>query len=162
MPVAQLSDKDIDALIAVVKYLPVDYRSRLRTRARSYSNKHEEGQLEIEAQDAGRFRIIIRKNRIQPLDFSAILGYIPPERLRLFHLRRYNGIHKHTNKIEHSSFRSFHIHYATQRYQEAGWDIDAFAELTNKYTTIDGALELLLEECNFIRPDTERIQPKML
>jgi hypothetical protein len=162
MPVAQFSDKDIDELIAVPKYLPADYRSRLRTRARSYSDKHEEGQLEIDVQDKGTFRIIIRKNRINPLDFSAILGYILPERLKLFHLRRYNGVHKHTNKIEHNSFRTFHIHYATQRYQEAGWDIDAYAEITDKYTTIDGAWELLLDECNFIRPEVERIQPKML
>ena len=61
MPVAQLSDKDIDGLIAVPKYLPGDYRSRLRTRARSYSDKHEEGQLEIDVQDTGTFRVIIRK-----------------------------------------------------------------------------------------------------
>jgi len=162
MPVAQLSDKDIDGLIAVPKYLPGDYRSRLRTRSRTYSDKHEEGQLEIQVQDTGTFRVIIRKNRINPLDFSAILGYIPLERLRLFRLRRYNGIHKHTNKIERNSFRAFHIHYATQRYQESGWDIDAYAELTDKYTTIDGAWELLLDECNFIRPETEKIQPKML
>ncbi len=161
MPVAQLSDKDIDGLIAVPKYLPVDYRGRLRTRARSYSDKHEEEQLEINVQDAGTFRIIIRKNRINPLDFSAILGYIPVERIKLFRLRRYNGVHRHTNKIEEKSFRDFHIHYATQRYQEAGLDIDAFAELTEKYTTIDGAWELLLNECNFIRPENERIQTKM-
>ena len=162
MPVVQFSAKDIDELIAAPKNLPADYRSRLRTRSRTYSDKHEEGQLEIQVQDTGTFRVIIRKNRINPLDFSAILGYIPLERLRLFRLRRYNGIHKHTNKIERNSFRAFHIHYATQRYQEAGWDIDAYAELTDKYAAIDGAWELLLDECNFIRPETERIQPKML
>lgn len=162
MPVAQLSDKDIDKLVAVPKFLPIDYRGRLKTRARSYSDKHEEGQFEVEVQDTGTFRIIIRKNRINPLDFSAILGYIPVERSRLFRLRRYNGVHKHTNRIEKNSFRDFHIHYATQRYQEVGLDIDAFAKLTEKYTTIDGACELLLDECNFIRPENERVQAKML
>ena len=60
MPVIQFSDKDIDELLVVPKYLPVDYRSRLRTRARSYSDKHEEGQLEIDVQDKGTFRVIIR------------------------------------------------------------------------------------------------------
>jgi len=162
MPSPQLSDRDIDALIIISKSLPPDYRTRLRTRARSYSAKHEEGQLEIEVQDTGTFRIIVRKNRISPLGFSAILGYIPTERLKLFRLRRYNGVHKHTNRIEQISFRGFHIHRATQRYQEAGWDIDAYAEPTDKYSTIDGALELLLDECNFMRPEDERIQPKML
>ena len=162
MPTAQLSDRDIDILVATPKYLPVDYRNRLRTRSRTYSDKHEEGQLEIQVQDRGTFRIIIRKNRINPFDFSAILGYIPPERLKLFRLRRYNGIHKHTNKLERSSFRTFHIHYATQRYQEAGWEIDGYADQTNKYSTVDGAVELLLDDCNFIRPENERIQPRML
>jgi len=162
MPVTQLSDKDIDTLVTIQKHLPVDYRSRLRTRSRSYSDKHEEGQLEIQVQDTGTFRVIIRKNRINPLDFSAILGYIPPERLKLFHLRRYNGVHKHTNKIERNSFRTFHIHYATQRYQEAGWDIDAYAEINDKYTTVDGALELLLDDCNFTRPERETRQPKLI
>lgn len=162
MPVAQLSDKDIDTLITISKHLPTDYRRRLRTRSRTYSGKHEEGQLEIQVQDTGTFRVIIRKNRINPLDFSAILGYIPLERLRLFRLRRYNGIHKHTNKIERNSFRTFHAHYATQRYQEAGWDIDSYAKICDGYTTIDGALELLLNECNFIRPENETIQPKLL
>jgi len=61
MPVAQLSNKDIDGLITVPKYLPGDYRSRLRTRARPYSDRHEEGQLEIDMQDKGTFRVIIRK-----------------------------------------------------------------------------------------------------
>lgn len=162
MPVAQFSDNEIEALVAVQKYLPGDYRSRLRTRARSYSSQHEEAHIEIEVQDLGTFRVIIRKNRINPLDFSVILGYVPPERLKLFHLRRYNGAHRHSNKLESNSFRAFHIHHATQRYQEAGWDIDAYAELTDRYDTVDGALETLLDDCNFIRPETERLQRKLL
>ena len=48
MPVAQLLDKDIDDLIAIPKYLPTEYRNKLRMRARPYSDKHEEGQFEIE------------------------------------------------------------------------------------------------------------------
>jgi len=162
MPIAQFSDKDLDTLVAIPKPLPMDYRSRLRTRPRSYSEKHEEGQLEIEVQNVGAFRIIIRKNRINALDFSVILGYIPSERLRLFRLRRYNGVHKHTNKIEQKSFRAFHVHYATQRYQESGWDIDAYAEPAENYTTVDGALELLIDQCNFMRPETEMRQPKLI
>lgn len=162
MAVAQFSDKDIDALIAVQKYLPAYYRSQLRMRSRSYSDKHDEGQLEIQVQDAGTFRVVLRRNRLNPLDFSAILCYIPQDRIKIFRLRRYNGVHRHTNKIEHSTFRGFHIHYATQRYQESGWDIDAYAEPSDKYTTVDGALELLLDECSFVRPESERIQSRML
>jgi len=110
----------------------------------------------------GTFRVIVRKNRINPLDFSVILGYVPPERLKLFHLLRYNGTHRHTNKLESNSFRDFHIDYATQRYQEAGWDIDAYAEPTDRYATVEGALDALLDDCNFIRPEDDRLQPKLL
>lgn len=162
MPVAQLSDDEIEELIGIAKPLPPDYRSRLRTRTRPYSSQHEEAQIEVQLENTGVFRVIIRKNRVNPLDFSVILGFVPPERLRLFHLRRYNGTHRHTNKLESNQFRDFHIHYATQRYQEAGWDIDAYAEPTDRYDTVDGALDILLDDCNFIRPDTERIQPKLL
>jgi len=162
MPVAQLSDREIEALVGMTKPLPTDYRRRLRTRSRPYSAQHEEAQLEVMVENTGTFRLIIRKNRINPLDFSIILGYVPPERLKLFHLRRYNGLHRHTNKLEGDSLRDFHIHYATQRYQEAGWDIDAYAESTDRYDTVDGALEILLDDCSFIRPEGERIQPKLL
>lgn len=162
MAVAQLSDKEIDALVVALKELPLDYRGRLKTRARTYSSQHEEAQIEIVVQNIGTFRVIVRKNRINPFDFSVILGYVPPERLKLFHLRRYNGMHRHTNKLENNSFRDFHIHYATQRYQEAGWDIDAYAEPTDLYKTIEGALDALLHDCNFIRPTDERLQPKLL
>jgi hypothetical protein len=59
-------------------------------------------------------------------------------------------------------FRGFHIHYATQRYQEAGWDIDDYAEPTEKYGTLDQALELYFDECNFIKPEDDKLQPKLL
>ena len=61
MPVAQFSDKDIDDLMAVSKDLPVDYRSKLRMRARSYSDKYEEGQFEIEVQNVGTFDLSPKK-----------------------------------------------------------------------------------------------------
>lgn len=99
---------------------------------------------------------------MNPLDFSVILGYVPPERLKLFRLRRCNGLHEHTNRLEHNRFRGFHIHYATQRYQEAGWDIDDFAEQTDQYGTLDEAIEVFLDDCNFLRPEGERLQSRLL
>ncbi len=161
MPVAQLADNDIEELIRVPKPLPADYRNRLRTRARPYSSQHEEAQLDVPIENRGTFRVIVRRNRINPMDFCVILGYVPPERTRLFRLRRYNGSHRHTNKLEGTDFHGCHVHYATQRYQEAGWDIDAYAEATERYGTADQALELLLDECNFVRPETERLRPKL-
>jgi hypothetical protein len=162
MPPTQLTDDEINKLVTLSKPLPPDYRIRLRTRTRSYSDVHEEASLDVEMSEFGTFRIILRKNKLNPLDFSAILGFIPPERIKLFRLRRYNGTHKHTNKIERESFRSCHIHLATQRYQEAGWDIDGYAQPSNKYSGLESALDILLNECNFIKPENERNQPRMI
>jgi hypothetical protein len=161
MPVVQLADENIEELIQIQKPLPPNYKKLLRFRNKPYSERHEEAQLDVSVGEYGSFRIMIRKNLINPLDFSVILGYIPPERLSLFRLRRYNGIHEHINRIEGIRFRDFHIHYATQRYQEAGWDIDGYAKPTDKYVTIDEALEVYLDECNFIRPEDEMTQPKL-
>jgi hypothetical protein len=162
VPAVQLTDEDIEELIQTPKPLPPNYRRLLRFKNKPYSERHEEAQFEIEAGEKGTFRIMIRKNLINPFDFSVILGYIPKERLNLLRLRRYNGIHEHTNRLEGARFRDFHIHYATQRYQEAGCDIDDYAEHTNKYGTVDEALEVYFNECNFIRPEDERAQPKLL
>lgn len=162
MSAVQLTDEDINKLIQLPKPLPANYKRLLRYRAKPTSEQHEEAQFDIEASSERTFRVMIRKNLINPLDFSVILGYIPKERLNILRLRRYNGIHEHTNKLEGVRFRGFHIHYATQRYQEAGWDIDDYAEPTEKYGTIDQALELYFDECNFIKPEDEKLQPKLL
>lgn len=160
----QFSDAEIEYLIAMPKDLPANYRGSLRRmNQKSYSDGHEEAQLEVSSPTEGSFRIMLRRSRINPVDFSAILGYLPPERSKVFRLLRYNGAsHEHTNKLEGSSFRTFHIHHATERYQRAGWDEDRYAAETDRYETLDGALEALLDDCNFIRPEQERLQPKLL
>ena len=163
MPAVQFSDAEIEDLIAMPKDLPADYDSRLgRMRTRPYSAKHEEAQIEVPLPTGGSFRIMLRRNRLAIRDFSAILDYVPPQRLKVFRLRRYNGFHEHTNKLEGNSFRTFHIHHATERYQRAGWDEDRYAVETDRYTTLDGALEALLDDCSFIRPEQERLQHRLL
>jgi hypothetical protein len=75
-------------------------------------------------------------------------------------LRRYNGKHQHTNKIEKETFFNFHIHYATERYQQFGMDEDGYAQPTEYYTDLQGAFQSLIKECNLILPpDT---QPNLL
>jgi hypothetical protein len=134
----------------------------LRFKTKTTSGQHEEAQFDIKVGDDDTIIVMMRKNLINPLDFSVILGYIPKDHLNIIRLRRYNGVHEHTNKLEGERFRGFHIHYATQRYQAAGWDIDNYAEATDKYTTVDEALEIYFNECNFIRPADESNQPKLL
>jgi hypothetical protein len=162
MPSIILTDEEIGALIQVPKSLPIHYGRLLRFKNKTSSEQHEEAQFDIKMSDDTTFRVMMRKNLINPLDFSVILGYIPKDRQNIIRLRRYNGVHEHSNHLEGVRFRGFHIHYATRRYLAAGWDIDAYAELTNKYSTVDEAFDIYLNECNFVRPEKENNQPKLL
>ncbi|MCY4661719.1 MAG: hypothetical protein OXF93_18215 [Acidobacteria bacterium] len=78
---------------------------------------------------------------------------LAPQSTQVFRLRRYNGrSHQHTNQIEDEVFYDFHIHFATERYQELGAREDAYALPTDRYTTLRGALDCLFEDANFSVP----------
>jgi hypothetical protein len=68
----------------------------------------------------------------------------------MFRLRRHNGkSHEHTNQIEASTFYDFHIHMATERYQELGMRENAYAEATDRFGDFDSALRCLVDDCRF-------------
>ena len=54
-------------------------------------------------------------------------------------------------------FYSFHIHQATERYQEAGWDEDSYAEPTERFADLHGAIKCILQDCGFILPEGEQL-----
>ena len=57
-------------------------------------------------------------------------------------------------------FEGFHIHKATQRYQELGIQEEGFAEKTNKYTDWKGALKCAMSENNCtieVAPNQKRL-----
>lgn len=100
--------------------------------------------------------IFTRQSMINPFDFSVILGYKVPGFNTIFRLRRYNGKHTHTNTIERERIRDFHIHKATERYQKiGGMKEDSFAEVTDRYTSLESAIECLLDDCGFTPPMQE-------
>lgn len=76
----------------------------------------------------------------------------------LFRLRRYNGKHEHTNKIEKENFYDFHIHKATERYQNLGFDEDGYAEKSAGYNTIHNAIDCLIKDCNIILPEDSQMK----
>lgn len=129
------------------KYLPIDYLSKLRLKHKS-SRQHEEKEIKIFGEMGNHYYIILRKNSIDPLDFSIILRYQDDKGIR-YNLVRYNGKHHHTNRLECNSFREFHIHKATQRYQENGFDIETFAESTKEYGSYNEAMKCFLSDLNF-------------
>ena len=77
---------------------------------------------------------------------------------------RYNGKHpsEHTNKLEkeqqYEEYKfgpAFHIHIATERYQESGYyPIDGFAFVTANYYDFNSALSCFLKENNFEKPQS--------
>ena len=148
-------DHEIESLIGERKVLPHDWQSRTRLKPK---RGHYERHLDVSGASAGQFRPILRKSVENPLDFSIILAVRVPQSNRLFRLRRYNGkSHEHTNHIERVTFYDFHIHFATERYQEIGAREDTFAEPTDRYSDVAGALACLIADANFdTPPDSQR------
>lgn len=147
---SQLSDSDITVLLAEPKLLPGEYQSRLQLRPKS---GHKERELDVTGAAGSDFQLIVRQSLFNPLDFSAILGYLMPESNVLFRLRRYNGrSHQHTNRLEGDTFYDFHIHTATERYQVAGYQEDHYAETTGRFADLGGAIRCMILDCAFELP----------
>jgi len=142
-----LTDKEISELIAEEKQIDVplsDFTSKFKDK-----RGHREYDLLIERPDKSAFKIIIRQGIENPLDFSAILGFLPAGNNEVFRLRRYNGkSHFHSNKLEGSAtFYDFHIHTASERYQREGMKEEHFAEPTDRYADLFGAISCLVADC---------------
>jgi len=145
-----LTSEDIDKLIEEEKILPDDFRDLLNPRNK---RGHKEAQLKVMGEKGSIFFVIIRQSIKDLLDFSVILGYQIPNTNRKFRLRRYNGkTHEHTNGIEGEKFFNYHIHKATERYQEQGKAPDVYAEETDRYVDLQGAVQCLLDDCGFVLP----------
>ena len=148
-------DQDIESLVQEVKPAPADWHRRVRLRPK---RGHDERHLDLAGMTGNEFRLILRQSRINPLDFSVVLAVRVPRSSQIFRLRRYNGrSHEHTNQIERMTFYDFHIHFATERYQELGAREDAYAEPTDRYCDFRGALRCLGDDVNLeIPPEPQR------
>lgn len=138
------------SLLNESKPVQVNFRPRVQTKPK---HGHREQDLDITGTDGNAFRLILRQSTFNHLDFSVILGVFPKESNELFRLRRYNGrSHEHSNKLEGQKFYNFHIHTATERYQELGKDEDAYAEETERYSDLQSAIDCMLSDCGFKLP----------
>jgi len=157
-----LSDLEIADLIAEQKIVPKNWFSRLDIRDKAHF-QHKEKEIDIVGSAGNLFRVIIRQNKLNILDFSIILTLREKDSNIEYNLLRFNGKHPslHTNKWEkehrqpnHKFGPAFHIHKATQRYQEKGYKIDGYAETTTRYSDFHSAIEQFLLECN-IKPEDD-------
>lgn len=141
------TDTQITELLAENKPVSAADAGRLQTRRK---RGHRERELNVCGANGTEFRLILRQADINPLDFSVILAVLPQSTTTLFRLIRLNGkSHEHTNRLERETFYDFHVHRATERYQEAGMREDSFAEPTGAYSTFDTALDLMLRSYGF-------------
>lgn len=113
------------------------------------SDGHKSASVELRRTDGSKFIIKLRQNLNNVNDFSVIFALQGKGISKDFKLRRYNGkSHQHSNRLEGNRFYTFHVHYATKRYQDAGRKEESYAEETERYSDIKGALRCLLSDCN--------------
>jgi hypothetical protein len=144
------TNQDIDGLINERKTLPDDYQNQLKLR---HKRGHDEREIELTGSNGSRFLLVMRLSQTNILDFSVILAYQVPNTNTSFRLRRYNGkSHEHTNKLEKQIFYGYHIHIATERYQQFGEREDAYAEQTDRFSDLNSAVVCMLDDCGFDRP----------
>lgn len=155
-----LEDREIEALLKEQKALPSNWRTRLKLLPKTDS-KHLQRDLDVSGANGNAFRIVLRQSVLNVLDFSIILIFREKDGNE-FRLCRYNGKHpsEHTNRLEkpkggeNACFRNqFHIHMATERYQQQGFEIDGYAEVTRRYSSFDSALKEFLGTNGFVLPE---------
>ena len=145
-----LSDQKITALIKERKVLPNERRNKFRKTTHRGNDKYR---LNVTGEDGNEFQIIVRISVFNKLHFSVILGVEVPPPKKFFRLKRYNGNHEHSNTIEDEKVNGFHIHTATERYQVNSVREEDYAELTQRYTDVNGALKCLFADANFEDPN---------
>ena len=153
-----LSDLQIAELLDEPKPLPANWEAMMQLKPK---RGHDEREIDIVGESGNDFRLILRRNKVNVLDFSVILALLDPNSNQVFRLRRHNGrSHEHTNHIEGESFYDFHIHMATARYQRPGSREDEYAEPTDRYADFEGALATLIEDATLL--EHPNLQPKLL
>jgi hypothetical protein len=147
-----VSDQQIEPLLAEPK--PAVEIARFQPSKRK--RRHAQGSFELLGDHGSRFTVVTRRSTLDPNDFSIILGWTRPEVTGLFHLLRCNGnSHNHPNVLEGETIRGFHVHVATERYQELGGDPEGFARPAG-YSDFSGAIETFIDITG-IRPSPDAV-----
>lgn len=138
-------------------------RTELKQKASSTREKEKQGHRERQFELAAaqntdrRYRLFLRQS-LHNLDvFSVGLSIILPSGDLI--LCRYNsGHHTHRNKLEAEKVpATTHQHITTQRYINLG-SPDGYAVVRTEYVTMQGALALMVKECNIdgvMKPDPQ-------
>ena len=99
------TDKQVDAFVEERKPLPANWQHRTRWRAKC----GQDGRYpDVNGEKGTEFRLILRRTRVNGVDYSIILAVLVRRAAQVFRLRRYNGrSHEHTNEIENGTLCDF-------------------------------------------------------
>lgn len=140
-----ITDQKIRELIEMTK------RVTNPTTRTNHKVGHDQKNYTLTSDDGEEFNLYLRQNTMEGMedDFSCGLSWIS-ETSEVLTLLRYNGSsHDHPNPMEkeRTGFNC-HIHKATEKYIKAGRKADGFAEATDRYSTLQGALHCLVNDTN--------------
>lgn len=140
-----LTDNEISGLLAVPKMV-VNPRARVKEQRGSLQLNYAVQSLAAEAE----FEVFVRQSLRDPQGFSCGLIYVPRSSERVTLMRCNGGNHLHINSLENfeSIGKCCHIHIATERYMAAGRKPDHYAQPTQLFGEVHGALRTLIEKCN--------------
>jgi hypothetical protein len=114
----------------------------------SKAKSHWQAEMTAKDESGNVYRLYQRQSSIDADNFSAGIVWLARDGVSV-PLARYNGSdHAHSNPIEGTSFDFVcHIHATTERYAPTSKP-DKYAEETDRYTTLPGALSALIEDYN--------------
>lgn len=123
---------------------------------------HLQKNFRVASRDGQEFTLYVRQNKRVNDDFSCGLAWHTPSGETLT-LVRYNGSsHPHPNRLEGNAVGfCCHIHKATERYIQANLKPEGFAEETDRYKSVSGALHELVTDCNISGISTDPDQPDL-
>ena len=139
----KLTDAEIEQLLTTQKTI-LNPGARRKTQ-----NGSEQVNYDVIDCDGIKFRLYVRQNTRVSNGFSCGLSFVTLTGETIT-LTRYNGSdHRHGNPLEGGDLlpMACHIHRATERYMAAGRKADLYAETTDRYTDLYGALKALLSDC---------------
>ncbi|MDD3673475.1 MAG: hypothetical protein PHG70_08160 [Synergistaceae bacterium] len=148
-----MTDAELQKLIDTPKKMSTKGLKKLLER--KVENAYKRSDIELSSETEHSFYLRIRESLDDPTDYSAILS-VKLKSGETFNLVRCNGSsHSHKNRIEKTKLFGTHIHVATERYIEMGYQSEAFAEESAEYNNINEAIECLMKITNITYKQTD-------
>jgi hypothetical protein len=157
MSLVTLTDAQIQDLVSCSKRVE-NPRSKVRR-----EGKHERRDYRVLSDD-GRYEFVLftRQSTVISDSFTAGLRWKSKTGEEVILMRCNGSDHPHGNAIERNEFGAqTHVHHATERYIVAGKKPESFAQPTENYTNLVGALQELVRLANIAGLETKPDQPDL-